>query len=58
MGKQKIKREKVVYTSGDLLETLIRKMCTLFRGVFVENGKDDAIAQSQESRIVHQQRTL
>ncbi len=58
MSQQKIKRKKVAYTSVDLLETPIRKMPTLFLGVFVENGKDDAIAQSQNSRIVHQQRAM
>ena len=54
MSQHKVKREKVAYTSGKLLETQIRKMLRLLPDVFVEEGKDDATADSQGSRAVHE----
>ena len=54
MSQQTIKPEKTGDTSGDVLETQIRKMRSLFPDVFLEGGKDDDAAQSQGSRAAPQ----
>jgi len=54
MSHKKVKRDKVAFASGNSLETQIQKMRSLFPDVFVEGGKDDAIAQSHGPRAVHQ----
>jgi hypothetical protein len=54
MSQQKVEREKVPDTSGDLLEAQITKLRTAYPEVVVEGEKDDAITQSQGLRAVHQ----